>query len=109
ERPLARAIVSVCGLGQYELRINGRRAGTGVLNPGWTNYRRTVLYDTFEVTPLLSQGVNVLGMMLGNGFFNVQKYTGRYTKLVGSFGRPKLILQLSLLFEDGSEETVLSD
>ncbi|HEX8758154.1 MAG TPA: family 78 glycoside hydrolase catalytic domain, partial [Steroidobacteraceae bacterium] len=109
ERALARAIVSVCGLGQYELRINGRRAGTGALNPGWSNYRRTVLYDTFEVTPLLSQGVNVLGVMLGNGFFNVEKYAGRYTKLIGSFGRPKLILQLSLLFEDGSEEIVLSD
>ncbi|HEX8756662.1 MAG TPA: alpha-L-rhamnosidase N-terminal domain-containing protein, partial [Steroidobacteraceae bacterium] len=82
ERALARAIVSVCGLGQYELHINGRRAGTGVLNPGWTNYRRTVLYDTFEVTPLLSQGANALGVMLGNGFFNVEKYPGRYTKLV---------------------------
>jgi hypothetical protein len=35
--------------------------------------------------------------MLGNGFFNAEKYAGRYTKLVGSFGRPKLILQLSLL------------
>ncbi len=109
DRPLARAVLSACGLGQYELRINGRRAGAGVLNPGWTNYRRTVLYDTFEVTPLLSQGVNVLGVILGNGFFNVEKYPGRYTKLVGTFGRPKLILQLSLLFADGSQDVVLSD
>ncbi|MHB8812438.1 MAG: family 78 glycoside hydrolase catalytic domain [Steroidobacteraceae bacterium] len=108
-KPLARAIVSVCGLGQYELRINGRHAGTGALNPGWTNYRRTVLYDTFEVTTLLSQGANALGVMLGNGFFNVEKYPGRYTKLVGSFGRPKLILRLSLLFADGTEELVVSD
>ncbi|HEV2441537.1 MAG TPA: family 78 glycoside hydrolase catalytic domain [Steroidobacteraceae bacterium] len=109
EKPLARAIVSVCGLGQYELRINGERAGTGVLNPGWTNYRRTVLYDTLEVTPLLSQGANALAVMLGNGFFNVEKYPGRYTKLAGSFGRPKLILRLSLLFADGTEELVVSD
>ena len=108
-KPLARAVVSVCGLGQYELRINGRRAGVGVLNPGWTNYRRTVLYDTFEVTSLLSQGANVLGVMLGNGFFNVEKYPGRYTKLAGSFGRPKLILQMRLSFTDGSEALVVSD
>ena len=109
ERPLARAVVSVCGLGQYELRLNGRRVGAGVLDPGWTNYRRTVLYDTFEVTPLLSQGANALGVMLGNGFFNVEKYPGRYTKLVGSFGRPKLILRLTLFFADGAEELVVTD
>lgn len=109
DRPLARAVVSVCGLGQYELRINGRRAGAGVLNPGWSNYRRTALYDTLEVTPLLSQGVNVLGVMLGNGFFDVEKYPGRYTKLVGTFGRPRLILQLSLFFADGSRQVVSSD
>ena len=109
DKPLARAVVSICGLGQYELRINGKRAGAGVLNPGWTNYRRTVLYDTFEVTPLLSQGANALGVMLGNGFFNVEKYPGRYTKLAGTFGRPKLILQMRLLFTDGSETSLLSD
>jgi alpha-L-rhamnosidase len=109
EKPLRRAIVSVCGLGQYELRVNGHRAGAGVLAPGWTNYRRTVLYDTFEVTSLLARGSNVLGVMLGNGFFNVEKYAGRYTKLVGTFGRPKLILQMQLLFADGSERLVVSD
>jgi hypothetical protein len=109
DKPLARALVSVCGLGQYELRINGRRAGSGVLNPGWSNYRRTILYDTFDVTSLLSQGANVLGVMLGNGFFNVEKYPGRYTKLAGTFGRPKLILQMRLSFADGSEALLVSD
>jgi hypothetical protein len=109
DKPLACALLSVCGLGQYELRINGRRAGSGVLNPGWSNYRRTILYDTFEVTSLLSQGANVLGVMLGNGFFNVEKYPGRYTKLAGTFGRPKLILQMRLSFADGSEALLVSD
>ena len=109
DRPLARAIVSVCGLGQYALSVNGRPPTHSVLNPGWTDYRKTILYDTFEVTSLLTEGENVLGMMLGNGFFNVQKYPGRYTKFVGSFGRPKLILQLRLLFRDGTEEHLVSD
>jgi alpha-L-rhamnosidase len=109
DKPLRRAVLSVCGLGQYELRVNGRRAGAGVLDPGWTNYRRTALYDTYEVTSLLGQGANALGVMLGNGFFHVEKYPGRYTKLVGSFGRPKLILQLRLSFADGAEALVVSD
>jgi alpha-L-rhamnosidase len=109
ERPLRQAIVSVCGLGQYELRVNGKRAGNGVLDPGWTDYRKTVLYDTYDVTALLAPGANALAVMLGNGFFNVEKYPGRYTKLVGTFGRPKLILQLRLLFADGSTQIVVSD
>ena len=107
--PPVRALVSVCGLGQYTLRVNGRPATSTVLNPGWTDYRKTVLYDTLDVTELLRPGANVLAVMLGNGFFNVEKYPGRYTKFVGSFGRPKLILQLRLVFADGSEQWVVSD
>ncbi len=109
DKRLKRAVVSVCGLGQYALHVNGEPATGSVLNPGWTDYRKTVLYDTFDVTALLGPGRNALGVMLGNGFFNVEKYPGRYTKFVGSFGRPKLIVQLRLLFTDGSERWIVSD
>jgi hypothetical protein len=108
-KPLQRAIVCLSGLGQYELRLNGSRVGTGVLEPGWTDYRKTVLYNTFDVTALLRQGANTLGILLGNGMYNVEKYAGRYTKRVGSVGQPKLILQLKLSFTDGSEQLVVSD
>ncbi len=108
-KPLRCALLSVCGLGQYALHINGEPASASVLNPGWTDYTKTVLYDTYEVTSRLRQGSNVLGILLGNGFFNVEKYPGRYTKFVGRFGRPKLIAQLRLLYTDGSEDWVVSD
>lgn len=108
-KPLRSALVSVCGLGHYELRINGVAASSNVLDPGWTNYRKTILYNTFDATGLLRPGANVLGMMLGNGMFNVEKYVGRYSKFVGTFGRPKLILQLKLTFADGSEQLIISD
>jgi alpha-L-rhamnosidase len=108
-KPIRRAIVCVSGLGQYELRLNGQQAGTGVLNPGWTDYRKTVLYDTADVTTLLRKGSNTIGVLLGNGMYNVEKYAGRYTKFVGTFGQPKLILQLKLSFMDDSEQTVSSD
>ncbi len=108
-KPLRSALVSVCGLGHYELRINGAVAAQTQLDPGWTNYRKTVLYNTLDVTGLLRPGKNALGVLLGNGMFNVEKYAGRYTKFVGTFGRPKLILQLKLLFEDGSEQLIVSD
>ena len=108
-KPVSQAIVCVSGLGQYELRLNGARAGDGVLQPGWTNYHKTILYNTLDVTRGLRSGTNMLGLMLGNGMYNVEKYAGRYTKRVGSFGQPKLILQLRLLYSDGSTELIVSD
>ena len=56
DKPLQRAVLSLCGLGQHELRINGRRASASVLDPGWTDYRKTALYDTLEVSHLLRPG-----------------------------------------------------
>ena len=50
--PVKSAIVLVSGLGQYELHLNGASVTDTVLNPGWTNYRTTVLYNTFDVPPL---------------------------------------------------------
>jgi alpha-L-rhamnosidase len=108
-RPVARAILCVSGLGQYELRLNGTRVGRGVLDPGWTDYRKTVLYNTFDVTHSLQPGANMLGLMLGNGMYNVEKYAGRYTKRVGTFGQPKLILQLRVAYDDGSQELIVSN
>jgi alpha-L-rhamnosidase len=108
-KPVASAIVSICGLGHYELAVNGKAATRGVLNPGWTNYRKTVFYNTFDVTALLRHGRNALAVMLGNGMYNAEGYPGRYTKFVGSFGQPKLILQLTITHTDGSTSTIVSD
>lgn len=108
-KPVRRAIVCVSGLGQYELRLNGQRVGRSVLDPGWTNYRKTVLYNTFDVTASVQRGTNAIGVMLGNGLYNVEKYPGRYTKFSGTFGRPKLILQLKLTLSDGTEQLIVSD
>jgi hypothetical protein len=108
-KPIASAIVSVCGLGHYDLSVNGKPATNGLLNPGWTNYRKTVLYNTFDVTDLLHRGRNALAVMLGNGMYNVESYPGRYTKFAASFGQPKLILQLVVTHTDGSQTTIVSD
>lgn len=103
------AVVSISGLGQYELTVNGKPVTRSLLNPGWTDYRKTVLFDTFEVADLMRLGANTLGVRLGNGMYNVEGVKGRYTKFIGSFGQPKLIAQLRLLFDDGSEAVVATD
>ena len=103
------AIVYVSGLGQYELHINGRPVTDAVMTPSWTNYRKKVLYNSYDVTGHLRRGRNKLGIMLGNGMYNVPGLEGRYTKFIGSFGNPKMILQMHLTFTDGTEQVIISD
>jgi hypothetical protein len=105
----ARAVVSVSGLGQYELTVNGLPVTDSVLNPGWTEYGRTILYNTYDVAKLLRPGGNRLGVRLGNGMYTVEKIPDRKAKFVDSFGRPKLILHLSLFGADGTVTRIVTD
>ena len=107
DKPLVRAIALVSGLGFHEFRINGVKVGDSVLAPAWTNFRASVLYETFDVTSLLHSGANALGVLLGNGFYNVAG--GRYAKFTGSFGQPRLALQLHLEFADGTTSDIATD
>jgi len=64
------AKINICGLGMYELYINGQKADDRMLTPPFTTYHRQAMYDTYDVTDLLCEGDNVLGIILGSGFFN---------------------------------------
>jgi len=66
---VSRARAYVCGLGYHELRVNGRKAGRGVLDPGWTTFDKRALYVTYDITPLLQDGANAVGVLLGQGWF----------------------------------------
>ncbi|MGH9600080.1 MAG: family 78 glycoside hydrolase catalytic domain [Terracidiphilus sp.] len=107
--PVARAILYASGLGQDELHLNGRKIGDRVLTPGWSDYRKTIYYDSYDVTALLRQGQNALGVMLGNGMYRVLHTPGRYTKFVGSFGPPQCIVQLDIDFAGGGAMEIDSD
>ncbi|HET7102931.1 MAG TPA: family 78 glycoside hydrolase catalytic domain [Terracidiphilus sp.] len=104
-----RAILYASGLGQDELRLNGRKVGNDELTPGWSDYRKTVYYDTYDVTALLRPGSNVLGVMLGNGMYRVLRTPGRYTKFVGSFGPPECALLLHLELAGGASVDISTD
>jgi alpha-L-rhamnosidase len=107
-KPVARATLFISGLGESEALLNDRAVTESVMTPGWTDYRKTVFYDTYDVTSLMHTGSNAIGVMLGNGMYNVQGVKGRYTKFVGSYGQPKLIAELRLHYADGSLSTVSS-
>ncbi len=107
-KKIADAVVYVSGLGHYQLRINGQKVGQSEFSPLWSEYDKTVYYNTYDVTELLSSGDNAISVLLGNGFFNVQRL-GRYGKLQVSFGAPQVILRLDVTYTDGTTKTITSD
>ena len=92
----AQARIYICGLGYYELYLNGEKVGDHVLDPVVTMYDRRVQYITYDVTGLLRDGENCLGVVLGNGWYNC------HTQEVWSFDKaswrdhPKMLLQLDI-------------
>ena len=107
KKPLRRATAFVCGLGHFELYLNGQKVGNNFIDPGWTNYNQYALYVTHDITSSLKTGANVFGVLLGNGFYNVPNE--RYRKVAGTFGDPKLIAKIRLDYADGSSEDLVTD
>ena len=108
---LRRATLFICGLGYYTLSVNGTEVGAeDLLKPGWTEYTKTVFYDTRDLTQQIRAGKNAIGLTLANGMYNVQfPADGRYTKFVGPPRAQKALAQLRLEYEDGRVETVITD
>jgi alpha-L-rhamnosidase len=116
------ARIMISGLGFYELTLNGVKVGDHVLAPAQTNYdlrklqkliyyhddqsRQRVLYNTFDVTQQLKTGGNVVGIVLGNGWYNQRDRTVEGCMW---YGTPRLIFQLEITKRDGSKEYVCSD
>ncbi|MFJ8581734.1 family 78 glycoside hydrolase catalytic domain [Micromonospora sp. NPDC093277] len=103
---VTRARIYASALGVYQLALNGQRVGDHELAPGWTDYQKRVQYQTYDVTDQLRQGDNVIGALLGDGW---------YAGTIASFGtghygpRPHLSAQLLVDYADGRTETVRTD
>jgi alpha-L-rhamnosidase len=107
-RPVATARLYVTALGSYRAFINGNRAGNDVLTPEYTDYRKRVTYQTYDVTTFLTRGANVIAAMLGDGWFaSGSTWTG--TRF--SFLPPptRLLAQLRIKYADGSGESIGTD
>lgn len=117
-----KATAYICGLGFYEMYINGNRVGDQVLAPAVTNYDKRplknllyhyddqsgqrVFYNTFDITKMLEPDNNAVGVILGNGWYNQRDRT-----IEGNmwYDVPKMILQIEIEYSDGTKEVVLSD
>lgn len=103
------AKIYICGLGLFELKVNGTIPDDSVLNPADTQYQETVSYCAYDVTSLLQKGNNAMTVELGCGFYNLS------TNISVGFASgewkddPKLLLELHVEYENGSKEVIVSD
>jgi alpha-L-rhamnosidase len=103
-----KATVYMVGLGLYELYVNGKKIGDQVLTPSPTDYRKSVLYNTYDVTSEIRTGQNVVATVLGNGRFFTMRQNYK-THKHNTFGYPKLLLQLEIEYDNGMTKTITSD
>ena len=108
DKEVKRAIANIIGLGLYELYINGTKIGNQVLAPVPTDYTKSVVYNTFDVTDKISKGDNAVGVVLGNGRFYTMRQNYKPYK-IKNFGYPKLIFQLEVEYKDGTHQTIVSN
>ncbi len=106
-KKVTRATAYVCGLGFFDLYLNGAKVSQDVMDPALSEYDKAAYVVTFDVTDKLNEGANALGVILGNGrFYGPRLPEGvEFTR----FGYPKLLLQLEVEYEDGTKTTVVSD
>ncbi len=107
EKTVRRATTYICGLGFFDLYLNGEKVGDHIMDPGLTEYNQRALYVTFDVTEQLSRSDNTIGVILGNGRFFAPRTSAHLA--TRSYGFPKLLLQMHIEYEDGTVEDIVSD
>ena len=107
EGDIVAARIYATSLGLYELRLNGQRVGNAVLTPGWTSYEHRLQYQTYDVTELVQAGDNVLGAVLGEGWYRGYMGHRGHHNLYGD--RLALLVQLQLTYANGRIQVISSD
>lgn len=113
KKEIKRATAYTTALGLYELRLNGNKVGDDYLLPGWTDYNKRLYYQTFDITDKLTQGENVVGAIIADGWYS--GYIGyallvRLDKVRDFYGvNPSFMGQIKIEYEDGSSEIIASN
>ena len=107
EKAIRRATAYVCGLGFFDLHVNGRLIGDQLMNPALTGYDKRDLYVTFDLTKELRGGANAVGLELSNGRFFAPRVSVPVP--MHSYGYPRAIAKVGVEYEDGSHDVVITD
>lgn len=101
------ATLHITAHGIYEAMINGKRVSKDHMAPGWTSYNDRLLYQNYEVTDLLKTGQNVIGFSLGDGWYRGRLGFDGQRSFYGK--RLAGLVQLEVIYQDGSRKTIQSD
>ena len=105
-KKVKRATAYVCGLGFFDLHINGRKVGDHIKDPGLTGYTKRAFYVTLDVGDYLAKGKNAIGAVLGNGrYFAPRKISPGNVK---SMGYPKLLMHVCIEYQDGATRDIVT-
>jgi alpha-L-rhamnosidase len=110
EGPVSSARAYITSLGFYELFLNGQRVRDAYFTPGYTSYHRRLQYQTYDITALLQEGENAIGVILGDGWYRGKLVSGLGGSQRNTYGeRLALLVQLPIRYADGNARLVLSD
>ena len=108
-KAVKRARLYATARGAYWFYINGQRVGDGYLNPGWTDFRHRIMYNTYDVTQMLRQGNNALGIELGHGWF-CDDFGWAGAMWGDQYGyKPSALAMIKVEYTDGTNETFVTD
>ena len=103
EKGVKSALLNICGMGQGAYYINGNRISDSLLPTEPSDHSKTVIYKVFDITKMLKQGKNRLGVALGNNAYADPASTGKRRP------RPEMIAQLDITYADGKTQSIVSD
>lgn len=103
----ARAYIAVAGL--YELYMNGQKVGNHRLDPMYTRFDRRNLYVTYDVTKLIQEGKNAIGVLLGNGWYNHRSIAVWDFHHAPWRNRPAFCMDLHIMYADGTKDIICTD
>lgn len=111
ERKVKSAAAYICGLGYYELYLNGKKVGNHLLDPAPSNYDKQAYYVKYDVTNLLKSGQNAAGILLGNGFYgqDISWKSDKESQSNISYGSPAVKLLIQMTYDDGSTGEFYTD
>ena len=110
-KTIENASVYICGLGYYELYLNGEKVGDHVLDPAPSNYDKQAYYVNYDITETLKSGKNAFGIILGNGFYgqNISWKQDPESEKDLAYGPPAVRCLVKLKYTDGTESDFYTD
>ncbi|MBQ9666215.1 MAG: family 78 glycoside hydrolase catalytic domain [Bacteroidaceae bacterium] len=110
EKTIRRARIYASALGVFTMQVNGQPVTDARLEPGESEYEKTILYSTYDVTSLLQKGKNTVQAQVAGGIYNIEYLTGRFSKgEVTNNGETALLAELFIEYGDGTTDLIVTD